>query len=64
MVKADNRKDAVVQLDEWAGAEPDWLVPVDTCMVDFRLNDRGKIEFAEWEKAIPSSIKCFRVRMY
>ncbi|MCZ2077718.1 MAG: hypothetical protein LC130_22265 [Bryobacterales bacterium] len=62
LVKADDRKDAVVQLDEWAGAEPAWLVPVDTCMADFRLNDRGEIELAEfgevtaefiWEKCYP-----------
>jgi hypothetical protein len=48
LVKADTRKDAVVQLDEWAGAEPAWLAPMETCMVDFRLNDRGAIELAEF----------------
>jgi hypothetical protein len=62
LVKADDRRDAVVQLDEWAGAEPAWLVPMETCMVDFRLNDRGEIELAEfgeetaefiWEKCYP-----------
>src|SRR5262249_49747036 len=61
LVKADSRKDAVVQLDEWAGAEPAWLVPVDTCMIDFRLSDRGQLEaeFGEetedfiWEKCYP-----------
>ena len=62
LVKADDRKDAVVQLDEWAGAEPAWLVPLETCMVDFRLNDRGEIELGEfgeetgefiWEKCYP-----------
>lgn len=62
LVKADDRKDAVVQLDEWAGAEPAWLVPLEACMVDFRLNDRGEIELGEfgeeteefiWEKCYP-----------
>ena len=62
LVKADDRKDAVVQLDEWAGAEPAWLVPLETCMIDFRLNDRGEIELGEfgeetgefiWEKCYP-----------
>jgi len=48
LVKADDRRDAVVQLDEWAGAEPARLVPVETCMIDFRLNDRGEIELAEF----------------
>jgi hypothetical protein len=47
-VKADDRNDAVVQLDEWAGAEPAWLIPMDTCMVDFRLNDRGEIELGQF----------------
>jgi hypothetical protein len=62
LVKAHDRNDAVVQLDEWAGAEPAWLVPLETCMVDFRLNDRGEIELGEfgeetcdfiWEKCYP-----------
>jgi len=62
LIKADDRKDAVVQLDEWAGAEPAWLVPLETCMVDFHLNDRGEIELGEfgeetgefiWEKCYP-----------
>ena len=48
LVKADDRKDAAVQLDEWAGAEPAWLVPLERCMVDFRLNDRGEIELGEF----------------
>jgi hypothetical protein len=62
LVKADDRRDAVLQLDEWAGAEPAWLVPIETCMVDFRLNACGEIELAEfgeetaefvWEKCYP-----------
>jgi hypothetical protein len=62
LVKADDRNDAAFQLDEWAGAEPAWLVPLETCMVDFRLNDQGGIELAEfgeetgefiWEKCYP-----------
>jgi hypothetical protein len=48
LVKADSRNYAVVQLDEWAGAEPDWLMPVETCMIDFRLNDRAEIELAKF----------------
>jgi hypothetical protein len=62
LVKADDRKSALVQLDEWAGAEPAWLIPVETCMIDFRLNDSGEIELAEfgdeteefiWEQCYP-----------
>jgi hypothetical protein len=55
LVKADDRKDAVFQLDEWAGAEPAWLVPMETFMVDFHLNGRGEIELAEFGKKPQSS---------
>jgi uncharacterized protein YodC (DUF2158 family) len=48
VVKADSKRDALVQLDEWAGAEPEWLVPLETFMADFRLKDDGDIEFNEF----------------
>ena len=48
IVKADGERAAVVQLDEWAGAEPAWLVPLEPCMIDFRLNDQGGIELADF----------------
>ena len=48
IVRAEDRKTAVVQLDEWAGAEPAWLTPMDACMIDFRLSDKGEIELAEF----------------
>jgi hypothetical protein len=44
LVKAETRRDALIQLDEWAGAHPSFLFALDTCMVDFRLNDLGEIE--------------------
>ena len=47
IVKADNKRAAVVALDEWAGAEPAWLVPMDHCMIDFALNDDGELQLAE-----------------
>jgi len=62
LVKAETQRDALVRLDEWAGAHPSFLAPLDTCMVDFRLNDRGEIvlnEFGEetervvWEHCYP-----------
>ena len=61
LIKADDRKDAVVQLDEWAGAEPAWLVPLETCMVDFHLNDRGEIELGEFGEETGEFIseKCY-----
>jgi len=47
-VTADTRREALVQLDEWAGAHPSQLFPVDSCMVDFRLNDLGEIELGQF----------------
>jgi hypothetical protein len=45
VVKADSKRDALIQLDEWAGAQASWLVPLETFMADFRLDDSGEIEF-------------------
>jgi hypothetical protein len=62
IVKADSKREAVVQLDEWAGAEAAWLVPLEACMIDFHLNDAGEIELTEfseeteefiWERCYP-----------
>jgi hypothetical protein len=63
VVKADSRREAIIQLDEWAGAEPAWLAPMDECMIDFRLNDHAEIELLEfgeettdfiWERCYPA----------
>lgn len=63
VVKADSRREAIIELDEWAGAEPAWLVPMDQCMIDFRLNDQAEIELVEfgeettdfiWEHCYPA----------
>ena len=48
LVKAETRRDALIQLDEWVGAHPSFLFALDTCMVDFRLTDLGKIELNEF----------------
>lgn len=48
VVKADSKRDALVQLDEWAGGEPEWLMPLETFMADFRLDDDGTIELNEF----------------
>jgi hypothetical protein len=47
-VTANTRREALVQLDEWAGAHPSQLFTVDSCMVDFRLNDLGEIELGQF----------------
>ena len=48
VVKADSRREAIFELDEWAGAEPTWLAPMDECMIDFRLSDHAEIELLEF----------------
>lgn len=48
VVKAENKRDAIIQLDEWAGAHTSWLVPLNTFMADFTLNDLGQIELGEF----------------
>jgi hypothetical protein len=48
LVTANTRREALVQLDEWAGAHPSQLFPIDSCMVDFRLNDLGQIELGQF----------------
>src|SRR5260370_4599342 len=47
VVKADSRREAIIQLDECAGAAPAWLGPMDQCMIDFRLNDQAEIDFVQ-----------------
>jgi hypothetical protein len=63
VVKADSRREAIIELDEWAGAEPAWLVPMDQCMIDFRLNDQAEIDLVQfgeettdfiWEQCYPA----------
>jgi hypothetical protein len=45
VVKAESKRDALIQLDEWAGGQAEWLVPLETFMADFRLDDSGEIDF-------------------
>jgi hypothetical protein len=56
VVKADSRREAIIELDEWAGAEPEWLVPMDECMIDFRLNDQAEIDLVEFGEETADSI--------
>jgi len=48
VVQADSRREAIVELDEWAGAHPAWLAPMEACMIHFRLTDDGEIELAQF----------------
>jgi hypothetical protein len=44
IVQAENRRDAILQLDEWGAAHSSWIVPLETFMVDFGLSPDGQIE--------------------
>jgi hypothetical protein len=48
LVTANTRREALVALDEWGGAHPTQLSPIDAFMVDFSLNDQGEIELAQF----------------
>lgn len=61
-VSARNRKNAIVQLDEWGDAEALPLTEVENFMVDFRLADDAELELnslgesafdAVWTQAYP-----------
>jgi hypothetical protein len=62
LIMAPTRREALIELDEWAPGHPGQLFPIDSCMLDFGLNDEGQIElnqFGEdteafiWETAYP-----------
>lgn len=44
IVKAASKRGAIIDLDKWAGAHPSWLIPLETFMADFSLDDSGQIE--------------------
>ncbi|HEV2495313.1 MAG TPA: hypothetical protein VG204_19830 [Terriglobia bacterium] len=56
LVTANTRREALVELDEWAGVHPCQLFPMDSCMVDFSLNDRGEIELKQFGEETEHSI--------
>ena len=47
VVTADSKRDAIIALDEWAGAHPSQLHPIDRFMADFRLSDDGEIDLTQ-----------------
>lgn len=67
LVAANTRREALVELDEWDAAHPCQLFPLESCMVDFRLNDGGEIELKQfgedtedliWEISYPKLHAC------
>jgi hypothetical protein len=43
VVTAATKREAIIALDEWAGAHPSQLHPLDSFMADFSLTDQGEI---------------------
>jgi hypothetical protein len=67
LAAANTRREALVELDEWDAAHPCQLFPLESCMVDFRLNDQGEIELKQfgedtedliWEISYPKLRAC------
>jgi hypothetical protein len=48
LVAANTRREALVELDEWDAAHPCQLFPLESCMVDFKLNEQGEIELKQF----------------
>jgi len=55
VVTASSRREAIIALDEWAGAHPSYVHPIESFMADFGLTSDGNIElhtFAEETDAL------------
>ena len=46
-----SKRDAIIALDEWAGAHPSQVHPIDSFMADFRLSEEGEIELTQLSEA-------------
>jgi hypothetical protein len=44
VVVAGSRRDAILMLDEWGGAHPSYVHPIESFMADFGLTERGEIK--------------------
>ena len=51
-----SRREALVELDEWDAAHPCQLFALESCMVDFRLNDKGEIALKQFGEETGKSI--------
>jgi hypothetical protein len=51
-----NQEDAIVMLDEWDNAEGAEISQIRDFMVDFRLNDEGDLELAEFGESCRDTI--------
>ena len=61
IVAARNREDAIFELDEWDNAELAQIWKMEKCMVDFTLNDLGRIELSQLGQQTRDEImeKCY-----
>lgn len=50
-VSARTKEDGIVMLDEWDDAEGAEIIQIRDFMVEFRLNDEGDLELAEFGEA-------------
>ena len=55
-VSARTKDDAIVMLDEWDNAEGAEISQIRDFMVDFRLNDEGDLELAEFGESCRDTI--------
>ena len=55
-VSARTKEDAIVMLDEWDNAEGAEISQIRDFMVDFRLNDEGDLELAEFGESCRDTI--------
>ena len=55
-VAARTKEDAIVMLDEWDNAEGAEISQIRDFMVDFRLNDDGDLELAEFGESCRDAI--------
>ena len=55
-VSARTKEDAIVMLDEWENAEGAEISQIRDFMVDFRLNDEGDLELAEFGESCRNTI--------
>jgi hypothetical protein len=56
LVSARTKEDAIVMLDEWDNAEGAEISQIRDFMVDFRLNDEGDLELAEFGESCRDTI--------
>jgi hypothetical protein len=56
LMAAITRREALVELDEWDAAHPSQWFPLESCMVDFKLNDQGEIALKQFGEDTEESI--------